>query len=121
MPAAPASHAPSRARAGAARRSSSGASAVARVRWDRLGRIAMLLVLLSLVFLYLSTGIHMLSTWTQSRRDHSIVAGMEREHKHLVREHNSLSSQSTLEAEARQLGMQRPGEQPYIVGNLPKN
>jgi cell division protein FtsB len=91
------------------------------VRWDRLGRIAMLLVLLSLVFLYLSTGVHMLSTWTQSRRDHSIVARMEHEHKHLVRQHNSLSSQSTLEAEARQLGMVRPGEQPYIVGNLPKN
>jgi cell division protein FtsB len=46
---------------------------------------------------------------------------MEREHRRLVSEHNRLSSQSTLEAEARQLGMVRPGEQPYIVGNLPKN
>ena len=121
MPAA--SYAPSRRRA-PARRPGSGptaAKAVARVRWDRLGRIAMLLVLLALVFLYLSTGVRMLSTWSQSHRDRAIVASLEREHRRLVSEHNRLSSQSTLEAEARQLGWIRPGEQPYLVSNLPNN
>jgi cell division protein FtsB len=115
MPAASATSAPAR------RRTRAGAGAVARVRWDRLARIAMLLVLVALLFLYLSTGIHMFSTWRQSHRDHAIVSTMEREHRQLVREHNRLSSQSTLEVEARQLGMVRPGEQTYIVPNLPKN
>jgi cell division protein FtsB len=81
----------------------------------------MLLVLLALVFLYLSTGVSMLSTLSQSHRDRAIVAAMERKHRLLVGEHNRLSSQSMLEAEARQLGMVRPGEQPYILGNLPRN
>ena len=46
---------------------------------------------------------------------------MEQEHRQLVSQHNRLSSQSALEAQARQLGMMRPGEQSYIVGNLPAN
>ncbi|MHB8532409.1 MAG: hypothetical protein ACYDC2_06785 [Solirubrobacteraceae bacterium] len=86
-----------------------------------MGRIAMLCVLVSLVYLYVSTGFHMLSTWKQSNRDHVIVSKLEVEHSKLVREHTMLSSQSTLEREARQLGMMRPGEQGYIVGNLPGN
>jgi cell division protein FtsL len=93
----------------------------ARVQWNRLGRIAMLGVMMALLFLYLSTGARMFSTWRQSQREHATVARMEQEHRRLVGEHNRLSSQSALEAEARQLSMMRPGEQSYIVGNLPAN
>jgi cell division protein FtsB len=81
----------------------------------------MLLVALALAFLYLSAGLHMLSTWRESRHTSATVATMEREHRQLVAQHNRLSSQSTLETEARQLSMTRPGEQPYLVGNLPGN
>jgi hypothetical protein len=81
----------------------------------------MLFVMVALLFLYLSTGAHMLSTWRQSHREDATVARMEGEHKRLVSEHNRLSSQSNLEEQARQLGMMRPGEQSYIVGNLPAN
>jgi cell division protein FtsL len=95
--------------------------AAARVRWDRLGRIAMLFVLVALLFLYLSTGLHMLSTWQQSRHTDARVAQMQAEHKRLIAEHNRLSSQSNMEQSARALGMQRPDEQTYIIGGLPKN
>jgi hypothetical protein len=124
MPAA--SYAPSRRRSGAQQRRRStrppGAlGAAARVRWDRLGRIAMLLVLVALLFLYLSTGLHMLSTWKQARHTDARVAAMQAEHTRLVTEHNKLSSQSNLEQSARALGMQRPDEQTIIIGGLPKN
>jgi len=91
------------------------------VRWDRLGRIAMLFVLGALVYLYLSAGIHMFSTWRQARSDSATVVAMERENRRLVRQHQVLSSQRTLEAEARQLGMMNKGEQPYVVSGLPAN
>jgi hypothetical protein len=91
------------------------------VRWDRLGRIAMLFVLVALLYLYVSTGFHMFSTWRQSHRASARVAEMEREHHRLIAEHNRLSSQVDLEVQAKALGMQRSGEQPYIVGNLPSN
>jgi hypothetical protein len=93
----------------------------AGVRWDRLGRAAMLCVLCALVYLYLSAGIHMLSTWRQSHRDSAAVTSMEHEHRLLVREHAMLSREESLEADARQLGMMKRGEQPYVVSGLPQN
>jgi cell division protein FtsL len=114
MPSASYAHPAGGRRAGAVR-------SVQRVRWDRLGRIAMLLVLLALVFLYVSAGTRMLSTLRQSHRDSAKVSAMESQHRELLRQHNALSSQSTLEEQARKLGMMRPNEQPYVVGNLPGN
>ncbi len=97
------------------------AGGVARVRWDRLGRLAMLFVLAALLYLYLSAGIHMFSTWGQARHDSATVQTMEREHSALVRERDSLGRQGTVEAEARRLGMKRPGERQYILTGLPAN
>jgi len=91
------------------------------VRWDRLGRIAMLFVLLALVILYVGAGLHMLSTLHQSHRASARVAAMESEHHRLIAEHNRLSSQANLEEQAKALGMQRPDEQTFILGGLPAN
>jgi hypothetical protein len=93
----------------------------ARVRWDRVGRVAMLCVLVALVYLYASAGVHMLSTWRQSRRDDAAVVSMEREHRLLVHQRDALTGAGTLETEARQLGMMKNGEQPYVVSGLPDN
>jgi hypothetical protein len=91
------------------------------VRWDRLGRLAMLAVLAALLYLYLSAGAHMLSTWGQARYDRATVVTMEREHQTLVRQREALSRQGTVEAQARQLGMKKSGERQYIVPGLPAN
>lgn len=109
------------ARARSARTGAAGAQGVPRVRWDRLGRAAMLCVLVALVYLYLSAGVHMLSTWRQSHHDSATVASMEREHRKLVGEHQTLGRQETIEADARKLGMRKSNEQPYDVPNLPDN
>jgi hypothetical protein len=95
--------------------------AAAGVRWDRLGRVAMLLIGGALVYLYLSAGIRMLSTWRQARSDGATVATMEHENRRLVRQHEVLGRQGTLEVEARQLGMMKKGERSYIVSGLPNN
>jgi hypothetical protein len=92
-----------------------------RVRWDRLGRLAMLCVLAALVYLYASAGTRMLSTWRQSRADGATVATLEREHRQLMRQREALTAAGTLETEARQLGMMKSGEQPYVVSGLPDN
>jgi cell division protein FtsB len=91
------------------------------VRWDRLGRMALLCVLVAVVYLYLSAGLHLLSTLHQSHRDNAAVSSMEVEHSRLTRQHEALSGQAALEAQARQLGMMRKGEQPYVVTGLPSN
>jgi hypothetical protein len=91
------------------------------MRWDRLGHIAMLLVLGALLSLYLSAGVHILSTWRQERKDDAAVAALEREHRQLVSQHAALRKQGTVEVEARALNMMEKGEQPYIVSGLPNN
>ena len=107
-----------------ARRASAGKARPApggRVAWTRLGRMAMLSVLAVLVYLYVSGGVRMLSTWKEARGDRSTVATLAREHAALVHEHESLGRQGTIEGEARRLGMMRKGEQQYIVTGLPHN
>jgi cell division protein FtsB len=96
-------------------------SASGQVRWDRVGRVALLCVLVALVYLYVSAGFHMLSTWKQSQHDGAAVASMEHEHAQLVRQREQLSGQPALEAQARKLGMMRRGEQPYLISGLPAN
>lgn len=103
---------PSGARAGVA---------YAGVRWDRLGRLALLFVLAALLYLYLSAGIHLLSKLSQSHAHSAQVQALKREHAQLVRQHEVLGRQSTVEAEARRLGMIKPGEQPYIATGLPND
>jgi len=81
----------------------------------------MLCVMVALVYLYLSAGIHMLSTWRQSHHDGAAVVAMEHEHRLLQSQHERLTQPGMLEAEARQLGMMKKNEQPYVVSGLPKN
>jgi len=95
--------------------------AVARVRWDRVGRLALLFVLLALIYLYGSAGLRMLSAWQQSRHDRSVVAALEREHSQLQRQHELLSGPGASEAQARALGMIHRGEQGYVIKGLPEN
>ncbi len=97
------------------------AGAIPRVRWDRLGKMAMLVVLAVLLYLYLSAGLHMYSTWGQSRHDKTVVARLEREHHALAREHEALGRQNTVETEARQLGMKKANERQYEMTGLPPN
>ncbi|MCW3030654.1 MAG: Septum formation initiator [Solirubrobacterales bacterium] len=98
-----------------------GAASAPRVRWDRIGRLAMLFVLAALLYLYLSAGLHMYSTWGQSRHDNAAVASLQREHRVLLRQHEALARQGTTEAQARLLGMKRANERQYEISGLPPN
>lgn len=99
-----------------------GASApVARIRWDRLGRVAMLCLLVALLYLYVSAGIRIYSTWRQARGDSAQLATLEQEHARLSRQHEALGRRGTVEEEARRLDMMHAGEQTYVVTGLPRN
>jgi cell division protein FtsB len=92
----------------------------ARVRWDRLGRLALLFVGVLLVALYVNP----LRTYVATRQEASTkraeVAELQREHRALVRRQAQLRRQSSIEAEARRLGMVRPTERAYSVKGLPR-
>ena len=63
----------------------------------------------------------MLSKWSQDGRTSAAVVALKHERAQLLAQHEVLARQATLEAEARQLGMIKPGEQPFIATGLPDN
>jgi len=89
------------------------------VPWERLARAALLCVLLALLYLYLSAGVHLFSTWRQESRDDATVHTLQRERTRLAQRRADLLRPETVELQARRLGMIKPGEQAYVVSGLP--
>ncbi|MDO8185938.1 septum formation initiator family protein [Conexibacter sp. JD483] len=95
-------------------------AAAMRVRWDRVGRIALLLLLAGVVALYVQPARSYVSTWRDSNAKQQQVSELQREHDALEARSRSLREPRTVETEARRLGMVRPGERPYVVSGLPE-
>jgi hypothetical protein len=83
--------------------------------------MAILCVMVAIAGLYLSAGIRLFSAWGESKRDSAQVRVLERQNRLLQHQHATLASAGAVQAEARRLGMVRPGEQTYIVSGLPSN
>ncbi|HEX5193595.1 MAG TPA: septum formation initiator family protein [Solirubrobacteraceae bacterium] len=86
-----------------------------RVRWERVGRIGLLLVLAIVIGLYAEHAISYLSARAASNRQHAIVSHLERQNAYFERRQRSLENLPAILAQARRLGMVRPGEQPYAI------
>jgi cell division protein FtsB len=81
----------------------------------------MLCVMVALVYLYLSAGVRLLSSWRESKRDSAQVSVLANQNRALREEHTTLASPGTVQEEARRFGMIHPGEQVYSVSGLPPN
>src|SRR4051794_37748826 len=92
---------------------------VARVRWDRISRYALLLVFGVVLFLYIGPAKSYVQTLGESHSRSNQVRTLEREHAKLEARKRALADPRVVEAEARRLGMVRPGERPFVVRNLP--
>jgi cell division protein FtsB len=92
---------------------------MARVRWERVGRVALLLVLFVVAGLYVQHALSYLSVRSQSQGQQAIVRNLQRDNARLLREQLALRDPATIALDARQLGMVRPGERPYVVTGLP--
>jgi cell division protein FtsB len=86
-----------------------------RVRWDRAGRVALLVVLTVVVGLYAQRTMAYFSTSAQSSQQQAIVDRLQRDNAQLVREQQSLSQPATIVRDARAVGMVRPGERPFVI------
>jgi cell division protein FtsB len=90
----------------------------ARIRWDRLGRVALLLVLLGVLALYVGPARSWFSTLQESKARNAEVTALERENERLRKRRAELRDPKALEREARRLGMVKPGERAYVVEGL---
>jgi cell division protein FtsB len=94
-------------------------AAALRVRWDRVGRVALLVVLLLVAVAYVGPARSLLSTWHDSNAKQAQLQTLKREHDALLTRARALRDPRTVQAEARRLGMVKPGERSYVVRNLP--
>jgi cell division protein FtsB len=90
-----------------------------RIRWERIGRVLLVIVLAVVAGLYIQQGLAYLSARGQTEQQKAIVLGLRRENAQLTRQQKSLNNPATIMRYARQLGMVQPGERPYVVTGLP--
>jgi hypothetical protein len=81
----------------------------------------MLLVLVALAYLYISPVRGLISDLQVASSRHLQVLELERTSAQLHAQERTLQQASTLEVEARNLGLVRPGEREYVVSGLPDN
>ena len=86
-----------------------------RVRWDRIGRLGLLVVLAVVAGFYIQDAIAFFSSHAQAEQQLSIVHHLVQDNKRLEREQQALNDPATIQRDARALGMVRPGERPYAI------
>jgi cell division protein FtsB len=89
------------------------------IRWDRVGRVTLLVVLFGVVALYVGPSISFFHTWREAKARRAEVQQLQAENKRMRERRAALKDPRTLEREARRLGLVKPGERPFIVKNLP--
>lgn len=91
-----------------------------RIRWDRIGRMAILFVLVGVALLYVRPVAGYWSARGEAANRRAQVQELRAENAELRARREALKHGGALEAEARRLGMVRPGERPFVVEGLPK-
>jgi cell division protein FtsB len=102
---------PARRRPGARR----GAS---RIHWDRVGRIALTLVLFFVLYSYLNPAIDFVKTYTATTAAKAKLHEVQRENTSLHWRLQHADDPLYLDTRARAQGMVAPGETPYVVHGL---
>lgn len=89
------------------------------IRWDRLGRVALLLVLGVVLLLYVAPVSHYLSQRKTAAAHSQELGVLENENRALRARARRLRRPGALEAEARRLGMVRTDERAFSIEDIP--
>lgn len=90
-------------------------SARGGIRWDRVGRTALIVVLGVVVLLYVQPVMAWFQQSGTADRQRAEVESLEAERSELEERRSSLRGPEAVEREARRLGMVREGERAYAI------
>jgi cell division protein FtsB len=90
------------------------------IRWDRLGRLALLGTLVVILMLYVSPARHWLQQSSTASAQRQELQELRQESRQLKERVRALRDPGALEREARRLGMVRQGERAYVIEGLPR-
>jgi cell division protein FtsB len=88
------------------------------VRWDRVGRIGLLVMLVAVIGLYAQHTLAYFSTRARTDAQLTIMHRLAAANRALEREREQLNNPSVIERDARALGMVKAGERPYVITGL---
>jgi cell division protein FtsB len=89
------------------------------IRWDRVGRIALLATLVVIVLSYISPARQWIRQSGTAGRQKQALSDLGTQNRKLKQRLRALRDPGALEHEARRLGMVRVGERAYVIENLP--
>lgn len=89
-----------------------------RVDWERLGRIALVIVFCLVLAWYVGPVINFVHAWKDSRAEGAQLQELKQENSELKARAAAISSPSAAERGARRMGMVADGEQPYVIRGL---
>jgi cell division protein FtsB len=88
------------------------------IRWDRLGRWALIAVFAFALYLYVGPAVSWVSAYKEAKLKRQEVAELKAENAELRARKRELRSRASLEREARRLGMVEAGERAYVVEGI---
>jgi cell division protein FtsB len=89
-----------------------------RIRWDRLGRIALVVVLFAILASYINPVVNFVDAWSDSRAERDSLTELRQENKKLRERIAGLDGPGAAERAARKLGMVAEGERSYVIRGL---
>ncbi|HEV2857875.1 MAG TPA: hypothetical protein VGW80_05665 [Solirubrobacterales bacterium] len=87
-----------------------------RIKWDRLGRVALTLVLAAVLYSYLHPTIHLFEAYTGTTAAKAKRHQLLQENRALHQRIHSSKDPLVIEREARAQGMVAEGETPVVIG-----
>ena len=102
----------------AARRKPAARSGPSRIKWDRVGRIALTIVLAAVLYSYLNPAIELVKTYTATTAAKAEFHEMLAENKRLHRRVQSADDPVAIARRARAQGLLAEGERPLVVRGL---
>jgi cell division protein FtsB len=91
------------------------AAAPSRIRWDRVGRWALICVFAFVIYLYIGPARTWVATYAEAGRKRDDVASLRQQNERLRERKQRLARTGAVELEARKLGMVKAGEKLYVV------
>jgi cell division protein FtsB len=90
------------------------------IRWDRVGRYALLATLVVILLLYVSPAKHWIEQSRTASAHKQELGELSEENRELKQRVRELRDPAALERAARKLGMVKQGERSFVIENLPR-
>jgi cell division protein FtsB len=99
-------------------RSRSRGRAKSRVHWDKVGRVALVIVLFLVLASYVGPALNFFDAWRDSRSEHAALAELREINAKLKQRIATLDGSDAAERAARKQGLVVVGEAPYTIRGL---